>query len=127
MKNHILKLSSYPLSWKQYRFCKNDFPPTNSHLLLLPLFLRTSHLNGNLVFYKMCISNFESCACSLLGSHQKGVFSTGVSAQVFPVCSLHPGLSWQPLHLFCLASQLPPCFIVNAFFFAIFSVTSKMR
>ena len=68
MKNHILKLSSYPLSWKQYRFCKNDFPPTNSHLLLLPLFLRTSHLNGNLVFYKMCISNFESCACSLLGA-----------------------------------------------------------
>ena len=97
---------------------KLTFSLTNPHLLLLPLSQNQSPQWKPSVLQSASISTWESCACSLLGSYQKGVFSTGVSAQLFPVCSLHPGLSWQPLHLFCcLVSQLPPCFIENAFFY----------
>lgn len=118
-KTTILKLSSYLLSWRQYRFCKIDFSPPQILIYFCFLCLRTSHLSGNLVFCKVCASQLVRVVLALCsGAIRRESSPLVYQLNFFLYAHFIQVFSWQPLHLFCcLASQLPPCFIENAFFY----------
>ena len=111
-KTTILKLSSYPLSWRQYRFCKTDFTPTNPHWLLLPLFLRTSHLRGNLVVCKVSASQLVRVVLGLCSGairressplvYQLNFFLCAHFIQVFPGSRSICFVVWLPRCLLAL-------------------------